>query len=86
MTTSLSFERIADRYDETRFGIAERQRIADFLEPWLVPGPAVEVGVGTGLIAGVLRDRGHTVYGVDLSPAMLARAAAYSAARCSADK
>ena len=41
---------------------------------WLRPGPVVEVGVGTGVIARELVDRGHGVVGVDLSLPMLAHA------------
>jgi SAM-dependent methyltransferase len=39
-----------------------------------VPGPIVELAVGTGRIAVPLAEAGHTVVGVDLDPAMLARA------------
>jgi len=74
VTGSLPFDRVADRYDETRGGIERGLRTAADLGPWLFPGPVLEVGVGTGLVATALRDAGHAVYGVDLSPAMLTRA------------
>jgi SAM-dependent methyltransferase len=37
-------------------------------------GPVIELAVGTGRIAAPLADDGHRVVGVDLDPAMLARA------------
>src|SRR5262245_19859134 len=77
MTTpprSVSFDRIAERYDETRGGDKRGREIAEEVLPWLVDGPTLEVGVGTGLVAAALAKRGRHVLGVDLSPAMLARA------------
>lgn len=70
---AISFDRIADRYDETRG--PTRSAAVPEIERWLIPGLVLEVGVGTGLIAGALRERGRPVFGVDLSPAMLAIAA-----------
>lgn len=43
-------------------------------------GPVLELGCGTGRIAVPLAEAGHTVVGLDLSAAMLARAAARRAA------
>src|SRR5262245_5199229 len=37
-------------------------------------GPVLELGVGTGRLAGPLARAGHDVTGVDLDPAMLERA------------
>jgi SAM-dependent methyltransferase len=71
---SLNFDRVADRYDESRGGTARGERIAADVVPWLAPGRVLEVGVGTGLVAAALRARGVAVYGLDLSPAMLRRA------------
>jgi SAM-dependent methyltransferase len=73
---SVSFDRIADRYDETRGGERRGRKLADEVMRWLVPGTALEVGVGTGLVAAALAERGTEVVGVDLSPAMLGRARA----------
>jgi SAM-dependent methyltransferase len=74
VATSTPFDRIADRYDETRGGEERGRRTVDDLAPWLVPGSVLEIGVGTGLVALPLQQRGYAVSGVDLSPAMLARA------------
>ncbi|MCI0689164.1 MAG: class I SAM-dependent methyltransferase [Sporichthyaceae bacterium] len=72
---SLSFERIADRYDVTRGGEERGAAFAAGIEPWLPDGgPILEVGVGTGAVAATLHRNGHDIVGVDLSPAMLARA------------
>jgi len=72
---SVSFDRAADDYDRTRGGLPRGERFADACEPWLAGHERVlEIGVGTGLVARPLTDRGHVVAGVDLAPAMLARA------------
>ncbi|MEV1287605.1 class I SAM-dependent methyltransferase [Micromonospora sp. NPDC049679] len=73
---SLPFDRVADRYDETRGGEPRGRLFAAGIAPWLLPGRVLEIGVGTGLIAAPLREQGYAVCGVDLSPAMLARARA----------
>ena len=71
---SVAFDRIADSYDATRGGLERGQRIGAGVAPWLRPGPVVEVGVGTGVVARELAACGHPVVGVDLSGPMLARA------------
>jgi SAM-dependent methyltransferase len=71
---SVAFDRIAADYDATRGGVERGRRIAAGVVDWLRPGPVVEVGVGTGVIARELVDRGHGVAGVDLSLPMLTRA------------
>jgi ubiquinone/menaquinone biosynthesis C-methylase UbiE len=72
---SISFDRAADTYDETRGfppGIADQ--VADSVMQVLPPGAGVlEVGVGTGRIAKPLLARGLVVTGVDLSPKMMRR-------------
>lgn len=73
---SVPFDRIADRYDETRGGEARGAAYADDLAQWLPPGRVLEVGVGTGVVADALRGRGVDVLGVDLSAPMAARAVA----------
>jgi SAM-dependent methyltransferase len=72
----VNFDRIADRYDESRGGAARGGRFAADLLPWLAPGLVLEVGVGTGIVAAALRERGVAVVGVDLSEAMLRQAVA----------
>jgi SAM-dependent methyltransferase len=71
---SISFDRAAPTYDATRGGLERGVYLADVIVPHMRPGPVLEVGVGTGAVAIALRERGHPVVGVDLSPAMLALA------------
>jgi SAM-dependent methyltransferase len=73
---SISFDRIADRYDETRtFPAGVAARIVDAIGPFAPkPGPILDVGVGTGRLAAPLRSGGHEVVGVDVSDRMLRRA------------
>jgi SAM-dependent methyltransferase len=72
---SISFERIADRYDETRGGEERGEQLAELLQPhFSARGRTLEVGVGTGLVALALQRAGRQVVGVDLAPAMLRRA------------
>jgi len=73
----VSFDRIADRYDETRGGLERGREVADVFHGVLPrTGTLLEVGIGTGLVAAGLAERGRTVVGVDLSPRMLSHAAA----------
>jgi ubiquinone/menaquinone biosynthesis C-methylase UbiE len=72
---SVSFDRIADRYDETRGGERRGQRMADEIDSYLGSAqPVLEVGVGTGVVAAGLTRLGRAVVGVDISAEMLARA------------
>ena len=71
-----SFDRIADRYDETRF-LAEHvlRRIAEELERELTTDCRIlEAGVGTGRIASPLMNHGFDIVGLDISRRMLSRA------------
>jgi Methyltransferase domain len=71
---SLSFDRAAAVYDRTR--MTDARSIAagiELLDAVLRPGPALEIGVGTGAIALPLAARGRRVVGVDLSEPMLAK-------------
>lgn len=72
------YDDVADCYDETRGGEQRGDRFAAELDRRLPAGegPVLEVGVGTGLVARGLRRLGRDVIGVDVSAAMLARAAA----------
>lgn len=75
MKESISFDRIADRYDATRGGESRGRRLAQDLAPLLdVSRRALEIGVGTGVIALGLRNLGLTVDGLDISREMLALA------------
>ncbi len=75
MPESLNFDRVADRYDETRGGEERGEQFAVDIAKLLRTGHTVlEVGVGTGVIAKALAKRGFTVVGVDISAQMLERA------------
>jgi SAM-dependent methyltransferase len=72
------YDDVAANYDTSRGGETRGDDFAAALLEWLPvgEGPVLEVGVGTGVVALGLRRRGCPVLGVDLSSAMLARAAA----------
>lgn len=72
---SVRFDRVADRYDETRGGLERGAHLAAAIGPHLHPGHRViEVGVGTGIVSSALHRAGWPVLGVDLSFPMLRRA------------
>ena len=77
MSTSQSFDRAADYYDDTRTtDPATMQRILGILEgiARAVPDrPILEIGVGTGQLAVPLRAGRIPVVGIDLSAAMMAK-------------
>ncbi|MFK4546980.1 SAM-dependent methyltransferase [Streptomyces tendae] len=69
-----SFDRIAKTYDATRDGDARGRAVAALVVPHLVPGPVLEIGVGTGAVAAALAGAGHPALGVDISTEMLRQA------------
>ncbi|MER7519435.1 class I SAM-dependent methyltransferase [Streptomyces sp. NPDC126499] len=70
-----AFDAIAPTYDASRGGTARAAGFAGQLAPLLDPAePVLDIGVGTGIVAAELAALGHRVYGVDLSPGMLAHA------------
>jgi len=73
---SYSFDRVADKFDETRFyPDTVMGDILNALEKVLVKGSrTLDAGVGTGRFAGPLQKRGYDVVGVDISPRMLDKA------------
>lgn len=69
---SISFDRIADRYDATRGGeVRGRQFAPDLGKLLRSDRPALEIGIGTGVIGLALRELGFDVVGLDISQAML---------------
>lgn len=68
-------DRIAEVYDELvgRWVEAETPAAVEFLAGLAGPGPALELGIGTGRVALPLAARGIPVHGIDASPAMVAR-------------
>ncbi|MEO8693705.1 MAG: class I SAM-dependent methyltransferase [Acidimicrobiales bacterium] len=71
---SRNYDRIADRYEELRGGESRAEAIALAITPELCGPRVLDVGVGTGIVAAAFERRGYTVFGVDISQAMLARA------------
>lgn len=72
MTRSISFDRAADYYDQTRSLPDEvMDQLVTMLVAELPPGRCLEIGIGTGRIALPLIRRGVDVCGVDISMAML---------------
>jgi SAM-dependent methyltransferase len=71
---SISFDRAASYYDETRVTDADALRAIVDLLASVMPGhgPVVELGVGTGQVALPLVARGVDVAGLDLSAEMMA--------------
>ena len=83
MRESVSFDRAAGYYDQTR-GLPDQ--LMDQLVPLLArelprAGPCLEIGIGTGRIALPLMDRGVDVIGVDISVEMLRRLRAKAVAK-----
>ena len=72
-TTSISFERAADYYDQTRPLTDEaRDAMTDLLSRQIGDRePTLEIGVGTGLVALPLHRAGVRIVGLDLSRAMV---------------
>src|SRR5205814_1897101 len=80
------FDRVAHCYDETRGGEERGEEVAAWVDGLLGgPGTVLDVGVGTGLVAEPLVRRGRRVVGIDVSVAMLARAARRALAVARAD-
>lgn len=74
MSGSIAFDRIADKYDETRGGEERARWCAAVLREYLPARRVVEIGVGTGIVAKQLADNGLDVVGLDISRPMLSRA------------
>ncbi|HTN80916.1 MAG TPA: class I SAM-dependent methyltransferase [Acidimicrobiales bacterium] len=68
---SISFDRIAAIYEESRGGIRRGGSFARSIASYLRPGTTLEIGIGTGSVALPLTESGHPVVGVDLSINML---------------
>jgi ubiquinone/menaquinone biosynthesis C-methylase UbiE len=72
---SLSFDRAADIYDQTRgHPPIVSEQVADSLIAVLNPSPRLlEIGIGTGRIASPIAARGIEVTGLDISAKMMRR-------------
>lgn len=76
MTNSVSFDRIADKFDATRAYPDEAWKaILDSLTTTLLKGaPILDAGVGTGRFAAPLQQMGFDIVGIDISGRMLEKA------------
>ena len=74
MAERVSFDRVADRYDETR-GLPPTPlaKAIGVLAEELQGKRVLEIGVGTGRYAVPLQKSGIEVVGVDIAPKMVAR-------------
>src|SRR5713226_8068277 len=83
---SISFDRAAAFYDETRGGEQRGRLCAQAIEPrFASSGLTLEIGVGTGLVGAALQAGGRRVAGVDISVQMLQRARSRKLAVAHAD-
>jgi SAM-dependent methyltransferase len=64
-------DRIASIYDELIEGKFDTEGAVSFLAELAGPGPALELGIGTGRVALPLAERGVDVHGIDASEAMV---------------
>jgi ubiquinone/menaquinone biosynthesis C-methylase UbiE len=72
---SVSYERIAARYEKARGGLGRARALAAAVLPWLDQATVVcDVGAGTGVVSGLLADAGLRVFGFDIAPGMLSQA------------
>jgi SAM-dependent methyltransferase len=66
-------ERIAESYDELHPSLSNTHAMIETLAKLAGPGPALELGIGTGRVALPLASNGLTVHGIDASEAMIKR-------------
>jgi SAM-dependent methyltransferase len=66
-------DRVADIYDAMTAGMPDPADCVDRLAELAGPGPALELGIGTGRVALPLAARGVPVRGIDASAAMVER-------------
>ena len=64
-------DRIAEVYDDLYDDLFDKQAAAEFLTERARGGAALELGIGTGRIALLLKDKGVDVHGVDTSTKMV---------------
>jgi 2-polyprenyl-3-methyl-5-hydroxy-6-metoxy-1,4-benzoquinol methylase len=72
---SISYARIADRYERVRGGAERAGQLADALTAWLPDGRVGDVGAGTGIVTERLARPGIELVACDLSVEMLVQAA-----------
>lgn len=71
---SISYARIADRYERVRGGAARADELAAAIEPWLPAGVICDVGAGTGVVTERFLRPDRRVLALDLSVDMIRQA------------
>jgi ubiquinone/menaquinone biosynthesis C-methylase UbiE len=72
---SVSYDRIAARYERARGGLGRARPLAAAVARWLpAAGVVCDVGAGTGVVSGLLAEAGPRVFGFDISRRMLSQA------------
>lgn len=66
-------DRVAEAYDGLYPGLSTDDPMVQMLHDLAGPGPALELGIGTGRVAIPLSRRGVEVHGVDASQAMVSK-------------
>ena len=75
MSPSIAYDPVADRYEESRGGMARAEALADAVAAVLPrTSPVLDVGAGTGIVTECMARRGWELLALDLSAGMLARA------------
>lgn len=64
-------DKIAERYDEIHADLLDVASSVERLAEVAGSGAVLELGVGTGRTAIALAERGHEVFGIDISPKMI---------------
>jgi SAM-dependent methyltransferase len=71
---SISYSRLADRYEQLRGGNARAVSLTEAMRPWITDGVVCDVGAGTGVVTEHLRRPGLELFACDLSFEMLSKA------------
>jgi 2-polyprenyl-3-methyl-5-hydroxy-6-metoxy-1,4-benzoquinol methylase len=78
---SISYARVADRYERVRGGAERAGQLAEAFAPWLPDGRVGDVGAGTGIVTERLARPGVELVACDLSVEMLIQASERLAGR-----
>lgn len=71
---SISYSRLADRYEQLRGGDVRAAALTEAIRPWITDGVVCDVGAGTGVVTDHLRRPGLELFACDLSFEMVTQA------------